>query len=153
MRSLRTLTAAAVAATAAIAAASLAEPARAQDPVEKMLTVLTSENAETQAMALVLSNQVAGQGGQVDLLLCGPAGDIARTEPPQAATETVTPTGMTVRSLLEALMDKGATVRVCAIYLPNRELTPEALINGVGVAKPPQIGAQMTDPATRLFTF
>ena len=118
-----------------------------------LLTVITAADSETQAMALVLSNQVAGKGRRVDLLLCGPAGDVALATPPEAATETITPTGMTVRSLLEALMAKGATVEVCAIYLPNRTLQADALMPGVGVAKPPMVAAKMADPAFKLFTF
>lgn len=118
-----------------------------------LLTVLTSAESETQAMALVLSNQVAGKGGRVDLLLCGPAGDLALATAPEAATQTITPTGMTVRSLLEGLLAKGATVEVCAIYLPNRTLEADALMPGVGVAKPPMVAAKMADPAFKLFTF
>jgi len=38
-------------------------------------------------------------------------------------------------------MKKGETVDVCPIYLPNRELTLEALMDGVGTAKPPAIAA------------
>lgn len=139
-------------AAAAVLTASLISPAVAQ-AAEKMLTVVTSPTSETQAMALVLSNQVAAKGWQVDLLLCGPAGDIALAEPPAEAMQTITPRGMTVRSLLEALMQKGATVEVCAIYLPNRELAPEVLMDGVGVAAPPAIAEKMIAPETRLFTF
>ncbi len=139
-------------AAAAAVAGLMALPAGAQ-AAEKLLTVITSDNSETQAMALVLSNQVAGAGSQVDLLLCGPAGDIALAAPPPATAEVVTPKGMTVRSLLDALLAKGATVEVCAIYLPNRELAPEALMDGVGVAQPPAIADKMMDPATKLFTF
>ncbi|WP_119168994.1 hypothetical protein [Algihabitans albus] len=135
-----------------VLAIPLPESARASEPAA-LLTVLTAADSETQAMALVLSNQVAGKGGRVDLLLCGPAGDIALGTAPEAATETVTPTGMTVRSLLEGLMAKGATVEVCAIYLPNRTLEADALMPGVGVAKPPMVAAKMTDPAFKLFTF
>lgn len=143
-----------LAAVVLAAAVALPQTARAEEQtVTQMLTVVTASDSETQAMALVLSNQVAAKGSQVDLLLCGSAGDIALDTPPEAATETITPTGMTVRSLLEALMAKGATVEVCAIYLPNRTLDADALMPGVGVAKPPMVAARMIDPAYRLFTF
>ncbi len=153
-RSLPALAAAIMASAFLAAMVVLPQTARADEQtVTQMLTVLTASDSETQAMALVLSNQAAGKGSQVDLLLCGAAGDIALDTPPPAATETITPTGMTVRSLLEALMAKGATVEVCAIYLPNRTLEAEALMPGVGVAKPPMVAARMIDPAYRLFTF
>ena len=123
------------------------------DSPNRLLTILTSGNAETQAMALVLSNQAAMAGTPVHLLLCGPAGDIALDTPPEAATKVITPKGMTVRSLLEGLMKKGGTVDVCAIYLPNRKLSLDALIDGVGAAKPPVIAAEMVADDTRLATF
>jgi intracellular sulfur oxidation DsrE/DsrF family protein len=139
-------------AAAVLAMPLAAAPAAAQDTPAKLLTVVTSPDAETQAMALVLSNQVAAKGGTVEVLLCGPGGDIARREAPAAATETITPTGMTVRSLLEGVMAKGGT-DVCAIYLPNRDLQADALMDGVGVAKPPVVAETMMDPATKLFGF
>ena len=120
---------------------------------ERMLVVLTSPETETQAMALVLSNQVAKKGAKVHPLLCGPAGDIARKTPPEAAGKVITPKGMTVSSLLGALKAKGAAVDVCAIYLPNRKLSLDALAEGIGVARPPAIATEMLAEHTRLFTF
>lgn len=127
--------------------------AKAADPVKSMLVILTSPETETQAMALVLANQAAKAGTLVNLLLCGPAGDIALRTPPDAAGKVVTPKGMTVLSLLGALKTKGGKVDVCAIYLPNRKLGAEALAEGIGIAKPPVIAAEMTAPGTRLATF
>lgn len=127
--------------------------ATAGDKPARMLTILSSGDTETQAMALVLSNQAAKAGVPVHLLLCGPAGDIALDTPPQSATKVVTPKGMSVRSLLQALMAKGGKVDVCAIYLPNRKLKPAALIDGVAAAKPPVIAAEMIDPRTKLAIF
>lgn len=120
---------------------------------QRLLVILTSAETETQAMTLVLSNQVARSGTAVHLLLCGPAGDLALREPPAQASRTVTPKGMSVTSLLAALKSKGAAVDVCAIYLPNRDLGPQALADGVGVARPPAIAAEMMAGHTRLFTF
>ncbi|HAD86577.1 MAG TPA: hypothetical protein DCG48_04370 [Rhodospirillaceae bacterium] len=127
--------------------------AKAADPVKSMLVILTSPETETQAMALVLANQAAKAGTPVNLLLCGPAGDIALRTPPDAAGKVVTPKGMTVLSLLGALKAKGGKVDVCAIFLPNRKLGAEALAGGIGIAKPPVIAAEMTAPGTRLATF
>lgn len=127
--------------------------AKAADPVKSMLVILTSPDTETQAMALVLANQAAKAGTPVNLLLCGPAGDIALRTPPEAAGKIITPKGMTVSSLLGGLKAKGGKVDVCAIYLPNRELGADALADGIGIAKPPVIAAEMTAPGTRLATF
>lgn len=120
---------------------------------QRLLVVLTSGETETQAMTLVLSNQVAASGKPVHLLLCGPAGDIALKAPPPDAGRMVTPKGMSVLSLLQGLKAKGASVDVCAIYLPNRKLDAAALADGVGVARPPAIAAEMVAAGTRLFTF
>ncbi len=140
-------------AVAAMALAMALTGAASADPSTRLLTILTSGDAETQAMALVLSNQAANAGTPVHLMLCGPAGDIALDTPPAAATNVITPKGMTVRSLLEALMKKGGKVDVCAIYLPNRKLALDALIDGVGAAKPPVMAAEMLEANTRLATF
>ncbi len=120
---------------------------------ERMLTIVTAADIETQGMALVLSNQALAAGAGLRVLLCGPAGDLALKAAPAAATEAITPKGMSVRDLLEAAMAKGAAVEVCAIYLPNRSLNAEALMDGVTVAKPPAIAAEMLDPSVRLATF
>ena len=137
----------------ALAVLAGAGAAKASDDSEKMLVILTSPEVETQAMALVLSNHTAMRGTKVRLLLCGPAGDIALKTPPAQAQKVVTPKGMTVSSLLAALRQKGAAVEVCAIYLPNRNLAPDALAEGVGVARPPAIAAEMTDDDTQLAVF
>lgn len=136
---------------AALAAAalslSLAAPAQAG---QSLLMLVTSDNAEAQAMALVLGNQALAAGNTVELLLCGPAGDIALATAPEAATKAITPKGMTVRSLLDALLAKGGKANVCAIYLPNRQLAPDALMAGVAVANPQEIAAKLADPAVKV---
>ncbi len=138
---------------ALLAFASAPVDVRASDDVEKLFVILTSPDTETQAMALVLSNQTAKLGTKVHLMLCGPAGSIALKEVPADAKKVVTPKGMTVASLLEALKNKGVKVDVCAIFLPNRKLKADALGSGVGVARPPAIAAEMVAEETRLATF
>ena len=133
---------------AASAAALTATTAHAGG--QKFLSIVTAENTEAQAMAFVLANHAQGGGNPVHVLLCGPAGDIALKTPPAAATKVVTPKGMTVRKLLAGLLKKGGKVDVCAIYLPNRKLGKDALMDGIGVAKPQEIVAQMTDPAVKV---
>ena len=130
-----------------------AATAKASDDIDRMLVILTSPEVETQAMALVLSNHTAKLGKKVRLLLCDSAGDIALKNPPEQAKRVVTPKGMTVSSLLSALQQKGGTVDVCAIYLPNRKLAEDALAAGVGVARPPVIADEMADAGTRLAVF
>ncbi len=117
---------------------------------QKLLALLSSGDAEAQAFSLILANEARGAGHAVDLVLCGPAGDIALKSAPAAATRPVTPTGMSVRALLEKLVSQGGKVELCAIYLPNRQLKPDAVIEGVSVGKPADVAARMADPAVKV---
>lgn len=132
------------------AAASLALAGAAQAKGQKVLSIITSENSEAQAMALVLANQAQAAGNPVEVLLCGPAGDIALKKAPEAANKVVTPKGLSVRMLLGGLLKKGGTANVCAIYLPNRKLAPDALMAGVGVAKPKPTAEKMASPDVKV---
>ena len=132
------------------AAAALLLATSAQAGGQKILSIVTSENSEAQAMAFVLANEAQAVGNPVHVLLCGPAGDIALAKPPKSATAVVTPKGMSVRDLLGGLLKKGGKVDVCAIYLPNRKLSKDALMPEVGLARPPVIAALMADPAVKV---
>jgi predicted peroxiredoxin len=119
--------------------------------VENVFIILSSESPQTQGMALVLANTMVDEGAAVEVLLCDAAGDLALAQGnggPQLA-----PKGVTPGKLLGALRGKGASVSVCALYLPNSNYTEEDLAEGVSVAKPPQITALMRDPQVRVFTF
>jgi len=133
---------------AAIALFLTASPSLAAG--QKVLMLLSSDNGETQTMNLVLANQMQGAGNSVHLLLCGVAGDIALKTAPDVALKPMTPQGLSVRALMEALMKKGATIEVCAIYLPYRKLQPDALVEGVKPASPKDIAAMMVEPAVRV---
>lgn len=41
----------------------------------------------------------------------------------------------------------------CGLFLPNRDLTPEALRPGIGVAAPDRMAALLRDSSVRLLTF
>ena len=139
-----------IAKLAVSALATLLLATSAQAGGQKILSIVTSDNNEAQAMALVLANQAQAAGNPVQVLLCGPAGDIALAKAPKLATAIVTPKGMSVRTLLGGLLKKGGKVDVCAIYLPNRKLAKDALLPEVGVAKPPAIAALMADPDVKV---
>ncbi|SES87036.1 hypothetical protein SAMN04487962_102122 [Marinobacter segnicrescens] len=55
--------------------------------------------------------------------------------------------------MLRGLLKQGGTANVCALYLPNSEYTKDDLIDGVGVATPPQMADQMLNPKMRTFSF
>lgn len=103
-------------------------PATAQDE-RTMLSIISTPDAQTQLMAMVLTLQTAGQGVTPRILLCGPAGDIALTDAPETATAGQPPRDVNPQDLMRRLMqDAGATVEVCAIYLPGRRDDASVLI-------------------------
>jgi len=116
----------------------------------KLLTILSTGEEETQMMALVLTHQAVQQGAEVTVLLCGQAGYLATDEGP---SRRFAPLDRSPRDLVRALVSQGADVRICAIFLPNRDLDDDALTEGVSVARPPEITRLMLDPNTRLLSF
>jgi hypothetical protein len=119
----------------------------------KLFTILTAADAQTQLMAMTLTLQSLQQGAPVRVLLCGPAGDLALKEPPASATAPQKPAGMSPQGVLKKIVEAGAPVDVCAIYLPNKDLTADALIAGVGQARPDAMAGQLIGANTRLLSF
>lgn len=137
---------------AAIAAVLLAGPAAA-DEKPNLVTVLTAPEPQTQLMAMVLTMQSIQQGAQARILLCGPAGDLALKEAPASATAPQKPRGMSPQGLMRKIMETGTPVEVCAIYLPNKGVGAEALLDGVGQARPPAMAGHLLADDTRIMSF
>ncbi|MGM0766665.1 MAG: hypothetical protein ACQEV6_01435 [Pseudomonadota bacterium] len=118
--------------------------------VEEVLVILSSDSLQTQGMAMVLSNTMAKQGAKVNVLLCDQAGELALKtyEAPALKPKDVTPGQM-----LRGLLKQGGKAKVCALYLPNSDYGKDDLIDGVGVAMPPEMAGQMLNPKMRTFTF
>lgn len=124
------------------------------DDARDVLTILTAPEPQTQLMAMVLTMNAAQAGADTSILLCGPAGDLALKDAPESATTAQPPKGMSPQGLMQMLMSKaGGKVDVCAIYLPGNGKDASALIDGVGVAKPPAVAAKITDPGTQVMSF
>lgn len=119
----------------------------AQSP--EVLVYLTSDETQTQGMALVLSAQMLQQNAKVQLLLCDDAADLALTN---ASADKLKPFDKSPAELLDALLQQGVPVDVCALYLPNKT-GEKTLKTGVGTAKPPQIAAKMLDNNVKVFSF
>jgi len=66
----------------AIIAAALALAGAAQASGEKLVTVVTSAEPQTQLMAMVLTMQAVQKGAATRILLCGPAGDLGLADAP-----------------------------------------------------------------------
>ncbi|TQV81800.1 DsrE family protein [Denitrobaculum tricleocarpae] len=125
-------------------------PAAASSDKADLFVVVTSPDPQTQGMAMVLSLQAVQQGADVQMLLCGPGGDVALKGAPQTVLK---PRDVTPQAMLTKLVGMGVKPNVCALYLPNNGKSPADLIEGVGVAKPPAIAAALLAEDTKLFTF
>ncbi len=138
--------------TAAAALMALATPALADSP-DSLVTVVTSENAQTQLMAMVLTTQAVEQGADARILLCGPGGDLALSDAPETATAPQPPQDASPQGMMQMLMERGVTVEVCAIYLPGLGADESVLVEGVGVAQPPAMAGAMMDTDARVWSF
>ncbi|WKV94638.1 hypothetical protein [Halomonas sp. HAL1] len=147
------------AATAAIGFSSLsiADSYGSNGAEDQALVILTSDSLQTQGMAMLLSNAMQQQGTHLHILLCDAAGDLAVEgyasaeaihTPPSNPAGQVKPEGM-----LNMLLENGATVDVCAIYLPNSKNEEDDLLEGVGVAAPGPIAEMMRDPSIPVYSF
>lgn len=121
----------------------------AQGQTEVIFNVTNADN-QAQGMAMVLAGQMVEQKAAVRVLLCGPAGQLALKayEPAPLKPRNVSP-----KQMMAGLIKGGATVEVCALFLPNADKTPADLMEGVSVAKPPEVAAYMVKPGVRAFGF
>jgi predicted peroxiredoxin len=148
---MKTICTSAVAAIAMIAAAVV--PAQADSP-NRLLTILTAPEPQTQLMAMVLTMNAMAAGAKAEMLLCGPAGDIALKDAPETATAGQPPKGASPQGLMKMMMEKnGLKVQVCAIYLPGKAADASALLEGVTAAKPNDMGAAIVTPGTTVMSF
>ncbi|RUO26518.1 hypothetical protein CWE09_07370 [Aliidiomarina minuta] len=122
----------------------------AQASDKSVLVTLTAESTETQGMAMVLSNAMQSQGAEVHVLLCDQAGMLAIEG---YSAEALAPRNVTPVTMLENLISGGATVQVCALFLPNRSQDEADLLDGVSVAQPPAIAEKLLNPDVRVFNF
>jgi predicted peroxiredoxin len=139
--------------TAVMLAALSFGPAVAQDK-QKLVTVVTTDDPQTQLMAMVLTMQAAPLASDVHILLCGGGGYMALRDAPDHVTAPQPPRGMSSQGLMRMIQERtGATIEVCAIYLPGTNQEASDLLDGVGVAQPPEMAARLMDPNTRVFQY
>jgi len=134
--------------------AALSAPAARADDADRLVTVITSADPQAQLMGMVLTMQSARQGAATQILLCGAAGDLALRDAPDSATAPQAPRGMSPQGLMATLIaEAGTTAQVCAIYLPNAGVGPEALIDGVTAADPAEMAATLLAEGVRILSF
>lgn len=141
------------AALALLATTSVAiTPGLAQEP-QRVLALVTTAEPQVQGMAFVLLNAMRTQGATVEVMLCGPAADLARREPPGPAATPMRPMNATPAQMLAGMVRAGVRTEVCALYLPNAGVGPDALIEGVRPAQPPEMARRLIDRATTVLPF
>jgi sulfur relay (sulfurtransferase) complex TusBCD TusD component (DsrE family) len=132
-----------------VAGSLLAISAHAQSGPNLYFTV-NSSDAMVQGAAMVLAGQALEQKANVRVLLCGQAAGIAVQG---QQMPTLKPRDVTPQQMLQGVLKAGAKVEVCALFLPNTGLKPEALIPGVTPAKPADVAAYMLKPDVKMLAF
>ena len=155
MRDTLTLRALAAALLLALAGPALADAHGGK--AERSLVIVTSDSLETQTMGMILANTMQEQGTDLHVLLCDAAGELG-IDGYSSDEGVTTPEGhpqdeVRPEALLGGLIEGGATVEVCAIFLPNRAHDEGDLRDGVGVAEPGPIAEMMRDPAIPAHSF
>jgi sulfur relay (sulfurtransferase) complex TusBCD TusD component (DsrE family) len=131
-----------------ITAALLATALVAQ--ADELFVSIHSGAAMAQGAGLVLAGQALEQKVDVRVLLCDAAGDIAVNG---QSMPTLKPRNVTPQQMLQGLINAGAKVEVCALYLPNTGRQATDLLAGVTPAKPADIAAHLLKPGVRTLAF
>jgi len=121
----------------------------------KGLNVLVnSGNSQTQSMAMVLSLMAMKKHKkEVNIVLCGKAGDLADKNIKGVPTKRPNGTQPSAKKHLQILIKKGATVKVCPLYLPNANKDKSVLLDGITVAKPPVVAGKLLNKDFQNITF
>jgi len=142
---------------AALTLTSLASAQEATPPVRgvnRLLTILTADDPQTQLMAIVLTANAIAAGAEAQMLLCGPAGDIALKDAPESATGGQPPKEASPQGMMKAMIaQNGLKVQTCAIYLPGKGADASVLLDGVTPARPEAMGAEIVTPGTTVMSF
>lgn len=110
------------------------------EPTADLFVSINSGVTQTQGVAMVLASQALVQKAAVRMLLCSDGGQLAVKDKDSAVLK---PMNKSPKELLQGLMKAGAKVEVCALFLPNSDLKPTDLIEGIGVAKPAEVAAYL----------
>lgn len=112
--------------------------------------VLTSADAQTQQMAMVLSLMTLKQGKKVNMVICSKAGDLSVKG---MKSQVLKPMNKSPKQMLKNIISKGANVKICPLYLPNAEKKVEVLIEGVVEANPKEIANMLLDMDYKVLSY
>lgn len=116
--------------------------------------IVNSGEPQTQMMAMVLSTMAVKKHKKiVNITLCGVAGDLAVKG--MKSTPVKRPDGKspTPKMALQGLIKAGASVQVCPLYLPNAGKDASVLLDGITIAKPPMVAANLLNSEFNNLTF
>jgi len=126
-----------------LASSVLVSSAVFADQAKGLNVLLTAAERQAQMMAMVISMQTMKKHGkQVNIVLCGSAGDLALSS---TKTEAMKPPGKSPTQFLNALLKMGASVEICPLYLPSVGKSKADLIDGITIAAPPVIAGRLLD--------
>jgi len=108
----------------------------ANNSVKGLNVLITSNDAQTQMMGMVLSSMTLKKGKEVNIVLCSEAGNLALKN---SQSKILKPQDKSPKMVLEALIKDGAKVQVCPLFLPNINKTEADLLENITIAKPPVV--------------
>jgi len=117
---------------------------------KNLFVVVTTDDPVTQLMSMVLATQAMKKGATVEVLLCGEAGLLAVKDSPEILLK---PNNKSPQMLLKNLITNGVNIQICPPYLPNKEKTTSDLLDGVSVAKPPQVADKLLHENTKILSY
>lgn len=121
---------------------------------EELFVSIHSASPMAQGAGLVLAAQALQQKAPVRVLLCDAAGDIALDNQEGATDKAVLkPRNVTPHQMLRGLIESGAQVEVCALYLPNTGKQASDLLDGVKPAQPADVATHLLKPAVKTLAF
>ncbi|MCP1677028.1 putative peroxiredoxin [Natronocella acetinitrilica] len=127
--------------------------AMAEDNGDRFVLTLFTNAGQIQGTAMTLARTLAGEGHEVHILLCGPAGELAIAD---RMPETLEPRTITPRELMEEAMSAGASVSVCPLFLPNTAFgrySTDDFVDGVTEDSDAQMAERLADPNTKVLGF
>lgn len=120
----------------ALVAALFTQSNASENMYKGLNVIVTAKDTQTQMMAMVLSTMSLKLGKEINITLCSSAGDLGVKGIPSTA---IKPKNKSPKMLLKNLIKKGASVKVCPLYLPNANKDKSVLLEGISVASPMEV--------------
>lgn len=118
---------------------------------ESLFVSIHSGSPMAQGAGLVLAGQALAQKAQVRVLLCDVAADMALAG--NKNMPVLKPRNLTPQQMLQGVIQAGAKVEVCALYLPNTGRQASELLTGVTPAQPAEVAAFLLRPDVNSLAF